>query len=55
MQMIQEGIYANAPEKPLKMIGSPQAILKAKVNHLDHLTYHIWLSQHNLFFIFILI
>ncbi|KAL5271105.1 hypothetical protein ACHWQZ_G001680 [Mnemiopsis leidyi] len=36
MQMIQEGIYANAPEKPLKMIGSPQAILKAKelVNEL---------------------
>ena len=33
MQMIQEGIYANAPEKPLKMIGSPQAILKAKVNY----------------------
>ena len=31
MQMIQEGMYANAPEKPLKMIGSPQAILKAKV------------------------
>ena len=55
MQMIQEGIYANAPEKPLKMIGSPQAILKAKVNHLDHLTYLIWLCKHNLLFIFILI
>ena len=37
MQMIQEGIYANAPEKPLKMIGSPQAILKAKVSRLIRL------------------
>eukprot|EP00116_Pleurobrachia_bachei_P012111 sb/3472373/ len=31
MQMIQEGVYANAPEKPLKMIGSPAAIQKARL------------------------
>ena len=38
MQMIQEGIYANASEKPLKMIGSPQSIVKAKVNVLLTIT-----------------
>ena len=62
MQMIQEGMYANAPEKPLKMIGSPQAILKAKVfrfllaflshSHLELLSALIEKCKDNLIILF---